>query len=247
MSAGSALQDERYLRERRSPQPGDPLYLHLADLQLALAGAARDLAPGALLDLGSGGAPYRALFGDARYACADLAGTPGVDYVLDAEGRCDAPLGAFDVVLSTQVLEHVPDPGAYLRLCLALLRPGGALLLSTHGLFEEHACPGDYRRWTAEGLRRELAQAGFEVRRVSKLSTEGRALAFFLRTRLQALTGGRKDAWGLVFRALHRLLVRASGAFDRWCDLRLGDCRVVDATAPGHAFYVALLAEARRP
>ena len=45
--------------------------------------------------------------------------------VLAAEGR------RFDVVLSMEVVEHVPDVASFLSGCAALVRPGGRLALST--------------------------------------------------------------------------------------------------------------------
>jgi 2-polyprenyl-6-hydroxyphenyl methylase/3-demethylubiquinone-9 3-methyltransferase len=37
----------------------------------------------------------------------------------------------FDVVLNMEVIEHVADPGAFLRDCVRLLAPGGVMILAT--------------------------------------------------------------------------------------------------------------------
>jgi 2-polyprenyl-6-hydroxyphenyl methylase/3-demethylubiquinone-9 3-methyltransferase len=37
----------------------------------------------------------------------------------------------FDAVVCLEVVEHVPDAGAFLKTCAALVRPGGLMLLST--------------------------------------------------------------------------------------------------------------------
>lgn len=131
----------------------------------------RDLAvpfarnPGSrVLDLGCADRPYVALFpAGVEYVGADLPGNPLADVLINEDGTCPLPGGSFDVVLSTQVLEHVPEPERYLAECFRLLRPGGSLVLSTHGIMYYHRDPEDYWRWTCAGLRRVLAAQGFTV------------------------------------------------------------------------------------
>lgn len=133
--------------------------------RLAALARAADLAPGArVLDYGSADAPYRSLFPHGvEFVTADLAGSPHADIELDEAGAVPAPDGSFDLVLSTQVLEHVRDPGLHLAEAHRVLRPGGRLLLSTHGIFVLHPDPVDYWRWTAQGIERVVEDARFEV------------------------------------------------------------------------------------
>ncbi|MGH7162873.1 MAG: class I SAM-dependent methyltransferase [Planctomycetota bacterium] len=155
--------------ERLRPGPFHPRRRHLRDLADRMREMAEALPAGAtLLDFGCGSRPYRALFAPkfATYLAADLPGNPEADVQLDADGRVPLPDGAADCVLSSQVLEHVDDPRRYLGEARRLLRPGGRLVLSTHGIWPYHPDPSDHWRWTAEGLQREVKLAGFEVERV---------------------------------------------------------------------------------
>jgi hypothetical protein len=45
-----------------------------------------------------------------------------------------------------------------------LLRPGGSLLLSTHGIMYYHRDPEDYWRWTSPGLKSLVEDRGFTVK-----------------------------------------------------------------------------------
>jgi len=234
------LEDAGYVRERTNPSTGDEFYLHLSDLALALRARATMEAI-RILDFGCGGSPYRSLFPNAQYQRADLDGVSGVDFHIDEGGRIDAPSGGFDLVLSTQVLEHCPDPSVYLSEARRVLRPGGRLLLTTHGIFEDHGCPYDFLRWTADGLDRSLRNAGFEVRECQKLTTAGRAIAFLLERHGFGFRGSRWTPFGLLNRITRRILFLRPRWFHSWCDVSFARNRVVDRHESGHVIYIALL------
>src|SRR3954453_20656477 len=89
---------------------------------------------GRLLDYGCADTPYRDSFSPAvEYVAADLPGNPHATLELSDDGSVPAPDDSFDALLSTQVLEHVDDPALYLAEAHRVLRPGGRMLLSTHG------------------------------------------------------------------------------------------------------------------
>src|SRR5262245_29105618 len=135
------------------------------ELDATLRPAAGDL----VVDVGCGDMPYQRLFESrgARYlgcdidAAAPVRITPGQPIPLAD--------GCANVVVSFQVLEHVWDLAWYLGECRRLLRPGGHLLLSTHGTWLYHPHPTDFRRWTRDGLVREIEAHAFTVERINGL------------------------------------------------------------------------------
>ena len=235
-----SLDAQDYLRQRRDPSTGDTYYLHLSDLDIALRRHA-SASKLTILDFGCGGSPYRHLFPNADYRRADIETSKNLDFQIDKEGRVNAPNGAFDLVLSTQVLEHCPDPSVYLSEARRVLRPGGKLLLTTHGIFEDHGCPYDFLRWTADGLDRSIRTAGFAVRECQKLTTAGRAIAFLLEHHGHRFHGLRWTPFGLLIRATRRILFLSPRWFHSWCDASFPQNRVVDRQEPGHVIYIALL------
>ena len=131
----------------------------LADPRLRLTGAR-------VLDFGCGSRPYERWFraAGAHYQGADIQGDPEIRVL--ADGRLDASDAQFDLVASFQVLEHVWDVANYLREARRVLKSDGWLLLATHGTWLYHPHPNDYRRWTAEGLQREVEAHGFRLVRI---------------------------------------------------------------------------------
>jgi SAM-dependent methyltransferase len=144
-------------RDHREPPlgiPGWTIRQPLADwlrAEGARSGGAR------VLDVGCGVKPYYPFFATAgSYVGVDVQENP----VADVHGPIEAlPLedASFDVVLCTQVLEHVDDPAAAVRELHRVTAPGGRVLASTHGVMVYHPNPADLWRWTHTGLERLFA------------------------------------------------------------------------------------------
>jgi SAM-dependent methyltransferase len=172
-----------------------------------------------LLDVGGRGRPYAAVAASAlaasgpraRHIVADPG--PGGDVAAFAE-TLPVRSASVDLVLCTQVLEHVADPAAAVREMARVLAPGGACLLTTHGTWFYHPDPEDYWRWTGAGLRRLFEQAGFgsvDVRPVGGIKL---ALATLALTALDRVDGG----W--PYRMARAILVRPASALAErfWVD-----------------------------
>jgi SAM-dependent methyltransferase len=97
------------------------------------------LAPGRLLDVGSGKGAFLAAARDAGWDVLGVESAPdaaeaaranfGVDVIV-GDFLAMRPLGTFDVVTMWHVLEHVTDPMGALERAAVSLKPGGRLVVS---------------------------------------------------------------------------------------------------------------------
>jgi SAM-dependent methyltransferase len=159
---------------------------------------------GRTLDLGAQNGPYAALF--PRRVALDLHPAAGLHVRGDAHALpfLDA---AFDLVLCTEVLEHLPEPQRAIDEIFRVLRPGGELLLTTRFLFPIHDAPHDYFRFTKYGLRHLLRR--FEDVRIEEETDSVGALAVLVqRLGMQAHTLGSstlRAGWLVAARVVRRL------------------------------------------
>jgi len=111
-----------------------------------------------ILDIGSGGSSYHRFFPNRFSIDIDPARAP--DIVADAH---DLPLKdeEFELILCTEVLEHVMDPKKVISEMWRVLKPGGKVILTTRFVYPLHDIPHDYWRFTKYGLH-ELFR-GWEV------------------------------------------------------------------------------------
>jgi SAM-dependent methyltransferase len=140
--------------DRRDPPLASPTWVVRAPLAAWLRAEGAQTGGKRVLDVGCGVKPYAPFFARAAtYVGVDVADNAAADLEGTVE---DLPVedASFDVVLCTQVLEHVDDPARAVRELRRVTAPGGRVLASTHGVQIYHPNPQDLWRWTHTGLER---------------------------------------------------------------------------------------------
>jgi len=168
------------------------------------------------LDIGAQNGPYATHF--PRRIALDIKQGIGVKIIGDAQalGIRDA---SFDVVLCTEVLEHLPEPQRAIDEMYRVLAPGGQLLLTTRFLFPIHDAPHDYFRFTKYGLRHLLRR--FEIIELQEETDAVGTLAVLLqRLGMQAQTLRRTP-----FRAIWLLSAQIARPFSFLITEEYGDSR----------------------
>ncbi len=120
---------------------------------------------GRVLEVGSydENGTVRSLFAGCDFVGVDMRDGPGVDQVATSH---DLPFDdeSFDIVVSTEMLEHDPFPWVSMAEMGRVLRPGGLLLLTARGNgFKLHAYPDDYWRFMPSSFPLLLKLAGCET------------------------------------------------------------------------------------
>lgn len=103
-----------------------------------------------IIDVGSGGSPYRFSVKDAEYVSLDISRNEFVNIVGDAHNLPFRDRSA-DIVICTEVLEHCKNPSKVIKEISRIMRGGCTLILSFPFLFPVHSNQ-DYWRFTVEGI-----------------------------------------------------------------------------------------------
>jgi SAM-dependent methyltransferase len=120
-----------------------------------------------VLDVGAGDCQYKRLFaGKCKYISQDVGGRDTnftYDQIDIRSEIYDIPLPdqSVDVILCTQVLEHLQYPTRAIKEMYRLLKPGGRACLTVPFAADEHMLPYDYFRYTRYALDFMFREQGF--------------------------------------------------------------------------------------
>jgi SAM-dependent methyltransferase len=176
---------------------------------------------GLVLDAGAGRSGWRSVILRTAngYESLDLSPRGGTvpDWIGDLTAMPQVPAQRFDSVVCHQVLEHIKDPLAAAKELARVLKPGGFAVVSVPHLSRRHELPHDYYRFTPEGLRQVLENAGFVVRLIKPYG----GVLSFLHHQVSTLVLSPTSMIPVLGDILAAAMVPVSmivGTIDRWVD-----------------------------
>lgn len=130
-----------------------------------------DQVSGTVLDIGCGDQPYADRLSGTDYIGLDISTKNKIIDVMGDATRLPFADESFDYVISTQVLEHLPEPTRFFNEIERVLRPEGKALVSTNQMYPLHELPHDYFRFTRYGLHHLSNKAELDVEKTIQVGT----------------------------------------------------------------------------
>ena len=118
-----------------------------------------------VVDVGAGSAPYKKFIKHEKYICLDSENRGGFSrdfFIIDANKDLPLQNDSADLIILTEVLEHLKEPKKILFEANRILKKDGLLILTTPFAWPVHEAPNDYYRYTKFGLKYLLNNANFK-------------------------------------------------------------------------------------
>lgn len=173
---------------------------------------------GKALDLGAGSGKYRQLIKEKStdYIAFDMKPGKNIDVVGDA---LNLPFSdkSFDTVISNQVLEHVEKPWIMIKEISRVIKPGGICILTAPFLEPYHQDPGDFFRYSTQGIQSLFKNENFEILECATCGRMFSVISEFFR--FLWFNPFQKTKKGAYFAT--RLMSNIANFFDRFADNKI--------------------------
>lgn len=122
-----------------------------------------------VLDAGGGGCPYKRYFSHTNYESTDFENIFDTDCKKIHTFICSLdyipkPDNSYDIIINTQVLEHVENPQIVINEFYRILKPSGKLFLTAPQGWGIHGEPYHFFNFTNYGLKSLFTKAGFKIK-----------------------------------------------------------------------------------
>lgn len=127
-----------------------------------------------VLDVGCGTKPYQDFFSTENYIgleydTARSRTTSKADFFY-SDNVFPFENDEFDLVLCSQVLEHVEEPLIFIKEIKRVMKNGGTLILTAPFCWDEHEQPYDFLRFSSFGMKKIFENEGFSILEQKKLT-----------------------------------------------------------------------------
>lgn len=101
-----------------------------------------------------------------KWIFADIEDKHNPDLVLDVANMESINSETIDTISAIELFEHVGKIENGINECYRVLKYSGKIIISVPFLYPIHADPYDFQRWTLKKWETELANRGFEIKKV---------------------------------------------------------------------------------
>lgn len=137
------------------------IYLHLMDFSENIKGT--------VLDFGAGNMPYKNVINSfervSRYISLDIHNdyynNPGIDIFWSPGQKIPMKAKSVDIIICTEVLEHISDPQEILSEFSRILKEKGKVFITVPHIWPIHDSPYDFHRHTPFSLKHLLEKSSF--------------------------------------------------------------------------------------
>jgi SAM-dependent methyltransferase len=165
-----------------------------------------------VLDLGGHKSRKRGVFNIDHYDLityyANISPEKGADFLSDA-ARIASANESYGSVICAELLEHVSDPTSVLRESFRVLRPDGTLLITVPFLYQIHADPHDYGRYTDYFWNNTLHEIGFQQIEIQKQGLFWSVLVDMLRAKTYHMLNQKQIRTAFLRKLISYIMIRA--------------------------------------
>ncbi len=126
-----------------------------------------------------------------KWIFADLNINNNPDIILDVANMNQIDSGTIDVINAIELFEHVEEIEKALSECQRVLKKNGIIIISIPFLWQIHADPYDFQRWTSTKWLLELKKCNFGIEKFIIMGKFYTHLAEIIKLKLK--TGPRKE------------------------------------------------------